>query len=131
MTNLIVKFLSIGFILLNINWCGEKEVELSHHNCDLSNQSNDTIMVDFFDVYISMLTYDYAYVRLCTTEVPPKAIAECRSSMERKRLIEECDSFRFVFYKNGGNSSVKEDILAIKPATIDSLEKWGWVVTYP
>ncbi|MCM1092562.1 MAG: hypothetical protein NC248_01260 [Bacteroides sp.] len=131
MTNLIAKFLSIGFILLNINWCGEKEGDWYNHNCDISNQSNDTIMVDFLYVYVSSLTYDYAYAKLCTTEVPPNAVAECRSYKDRKRLIEECDSFRFVFYKNGGNSSVKEDILAIKYATVDSLEKWGWVVTYP
>ena len=42
-------------------------------------------------------------------------------------------SFKFVFLKkkNDGKPYMKKDILAVKYATADSLEKWGMLVTYP
>lgn len=133
MTNLIVKNLLVTLILLYADACGNDKYEApkSHHNCDISNNSNDTVMVDFFKIYVNHMTYDYDYYKLSTTKALPKSVTECRSLMTKRYLIERCDSFRFVFYKNGGNPSEKDDVLAIRPATVDSLEKWGWVVTYP
>lgn len=112
--------------------CAE-EIGRDYYFCDISNQSNDTIVVDLVRIYFDSYKYEVDSAFEWRTEVPPCGTEECRSNDSKKLMFQINKSFKFVFLKkkNDGKPYMKKDILAVKYATADSLEKWGMLVTYP
>lgn len=124
-----MKNLLILFFVLLMSQCGPDE----YHFCDISNRSNDTIVVDLIKFFIGEYNNELDSLEVCTTEVSPHSIEACMSYDSRKWMFKRNQYFKFVFLKkkNDGKPYMKKDILAVKYATADSLERCGLLVTYP
>ena len=124
-----MKNLLILFFVLLMSQCGPDE----YHFCDISNRSNDTIVVDLIKIYINEFSNEMDSAVVCKSEVIPHSTEVCMSYCSRKWMFKTNEYFKFVFLKkkNDGKPYMKKDILAVKYATADSLEKWGMLVTYP
>ena len=120
-----MKNILIAGLLLFLNECGcGGEIEY-YHFCDISNDSNDTVYVAI-EIFNSTDSIFNDVKRLL-----PHDTCEYKMEYRKNEALKLFDKYKFLFIKDFTRPLPKDCILATKYATVDSLEKWGWVVTYP
>lgn len=123
-----MKYVIAMILSFLLTWCAE-DLYVTHHFCDILNNSNEEIFIQITKYDID--SYDNKFDAIIdipeSNPIPPHSKLDYRLTQPRKNALHVFWGFKFEFYKD----STETELLGSKYATADSLRKWNWTVTYP